>query len=333
MKITVLGAGNMGTAIAQIAAKGKHDVRLWDYNPETIKAIKQSRENVGFLPGIKLFPNVKPEADMAKAVADANIIIMAVASPYLRKVTAALAKVIKGNPVIGHIVKGLEEGTFLTMYEVMQSELSSKHRSKIVTITGLSIAKEFAAGIPTAVIASSMNRQARELVRKALTSDTFNVGTSTDFKGAGMVSALKNVYAIAHGMCDGLKYTMNAKAFLLSMAIKEMEIITVAYGGRRETVYGINGLGDLIVTCLGDGRNRALGERICRENTCKFIFAEKSPQTYEGVAAAKSVWQFLKKKKLRAPIAEMVYGVVHKGKEPCKIIKKFFKNVKLNYKS
>lgn len=320
----------MGTAIAQIAAKAGCDARLWDYNPGTIEGIKQKGENIGFLPGIKLLLNIKPEANMSKAVSGADVIIIAAASPYVRKATSALSKVIKGNPVIGHVVKGLEERTFLTMHEVIQSELPSKHRRKVVTITGPSIAKEFASGVPTAVVASSSDKRAREFIRKALTSDTFKVGTSADFKGAGIVSALKNVYAIAHGMCDGLKYSMNAKAFLLAMSAHEMETITVVYGGKRETVYGINGLGDLVVTCLGDGRNRSLGERICKENTCKFIFADKSPQTFEGVVAAKSLYQFIKKKKIKAPIVKMVYDVLYKGSEPCGTIKRFFTSVKLN---
>lgn len=319
----------MGTAMAQMAAHAGCQVRLWDYNPATIKDMRERGENSGFLPGVKLLGAITPEADVGKAVLGADVIIIAVASPYIRRVTSMLAKVIKGNPVIGHIVKGLEEGTFLTMHEAMQSELPFKHRSKVVTITGPSIAKELVAGTPTAVIASGSNRRARELIRKVLTSDTLKVGTSADFKGAGIVSALKNVYAIAHGMCDGLKFGMNAKAFLLAMAAKEMEDIAVAYGGARETVYGINGLGDLVVTALGDGRNRALGERICKENTCKFIFADKSPQTFEGVAAAKSIRQFLKKKKLKAPIAEMVYNIIYKGDEPRATLKRFFISVKL----
>lgn len=215
------------------------------------------------------------------------------------------------------------------MHEVLAGELPAKYRRAIVTLTGPSIAKEFVAGTPTAVVASSASKPARELIKKALTSEKFKVATSADYKGAGMVSALKNVYAIAHGMCDGLKYTMNAKAFLLSMAAREMELITAAYGGSRETVYGLNGLGDLVVTCLGDGRNRALGERICKENTCKFIFAKKSPQTFEGVAAARSAFQFIKRKKIKAPITEMVYNVVHKGAEPCRAIEDFFIKIKL----
>lgn len=328
-KIAVLGAGNMGTAVAQMFAKGGHDVRLWDFNPATVEEIRQKGENPNFLPGIKLLPNIRPEADMSKAVLGAQIIIMAVASPYIKKVGATLSKYVKKGQVVGHIVKGLDEASFLTMHDILAKELPASLRGSVVTITGPSIAKEFASGAPTAVVASSKSKAARELVRKALTSETFKVGTSDDYKGAGICSAVKNAYAIAHGMCDGMQFSMNAKAWLLAMSAKEMETITIAYGGKRETVYGINGLGDLIVTCLGDGRNRALGERICKENTRKFVFDEKNGQTFEGVAATASIYKFAKSKRLKTPILDMVYDVLYKGMEPCKKINDFFTKIKL----
>lgn len=329
-KIVVLGAGNMGTAIAQMFASNGHEVRLWDYNPETIKEIKQNGENKRFLPGIKLLGNIQPEADMDKAVSGTQIVILAVASPFVRGIAAALAKIIKNDQIIGHVAKGLEEKTYLTMHEVIQSQLKPNLGHKVVTITGPSIAKEFARGVPTAVMAMSQSGEAAKTMRQALESDLFKVATGRDFKGAGILSAIKNVYAITVGMCDGLLLSMNAKAFIFIVALKEMEAIVTAFGGKKETVYSLAGVGDLLVTSLGDGRNRALGERICKDNSCEFVFKEKSVQTFEGVAATKAIYNFLQKKKLKAPLAEMVYRVLYKGADPRKEVKNFFSKFKFD---
>lgn len=331
-KIAVLGAGNMGTAVAQLLALNGHNVMLWDYNPETIKIIKIKGEN-SFLPDIKLSKRIKPEVNMQLAVAKAELVVLAAASPYLRTTAKHLSHCLemrKGKIVIAHIAKGLEEKTFLTMHEVIQSELPALFWREVVTISGPSIAKELVRGVPTAVVAASKSPVAREWVRKIFESKTFKVATSADIKGEGICGALKNVYAIALGMCDGMRLTMNTKAFMLTVAMREMEEIVHVFGGKRETVYGLAGLGDMIVTGLGDGRNRALGERICRDGSCKFVFKEKEAQTYEGVAATKVIHDFLVKKKIHAPLVEMVYGVLYGGADPCKEIGKFFNNVRLS---
>ncbi len=315
----------MGTAVAQVIAGNGYKVKLWDYNPETIRAIGRDGENKNFLPGVKLSANIKLEPSMAAAVEGAQIIIIAVSSPYVRTVAKKLTPLLKNkNIVAAHVAKGLEEKTFLTMHEVIQSEFPRALRKNVVTVSGPSVAKEFVMGIPTAVAASGESKKAREIIRRVLTSNTFKVASSADYKGAGICSALKNVYAIAHGMCDGLRLTMNAKAFLLTVAVSEMELIVKAFGGKKETVYGLAGLGDLITTSLGQGRNRALGERICAEGSCEFIFAQKSEQTFEGVAAAKSIHDFIKKKKIKAPLAQMVYRVIRKGADPCEELRSFF---------
>ena len=330
--VAVLGAGQMGTAVAQLLAQNGHKVWLWDYNPETIKVIKEKGENP-FLPDIKLSKRIKPEISMQLAVARAELIVLAASSPYMRATAKHLSHCLethKGKIVIAHIAKGLEEKTFLTIHEIVQSELPANLWREVVTISGPSIAKELVRGAPTAVVAASKSPAARELVRKIFESKTFRVATSADIKGEGICGALKNVYAIALGMCDGMQLTMNAKAFMLTVVLSEMEEIAQAFGGKRETVYGLAGLGDMIVTGLGDGRNRALGERICRDGSCKFVFKEKEAQTHEGVAATKVTHDFLVKKKIRAPLAEMVYSVIYRGADPCAEIKKFFAKIKLS---
>lgn len=329
--VAVLGAGQMGTAVAQLLASNSHRIWLWDYNPETIKVIKEKGENP-FLPDIRLSKRIKPETNMQLAVTRAELIILAASSPYLRVTAKHLSHCLetrKGKVAIAHIAKGLEEKTFLTMHEIVQSELPANLWREVVTISGPSIAKEIVRGIPTAVVAASKSPTAREFVRKVFESKTFRVAISADIKGEGICGALKNVYAIALGMCDGMRLTMNAKAFMLTVILREMEEIAQAFGGKRETVYGLAGLGDMIVTGLGDGRNRALGERICRDGSCKFVFKEKEAQTYEGVAATKVAREFVMKKKIKAPLLEVVYNVLYGGADPCKEIGKFFSSIQL----
>ena len=353
-KVTVLGAGNMGTAVAQHLAKLGHHVWLWDYNPETVVAIAREHENAQFLPGVKLSRRVVPEADMQKAVEGAIMVVIAVASPYVRTIARQLgcclstllshseSNTVKrripynrawdpspaaqdDTVVVSHIAKGLEPKTNLTMHEVIQSELSAGLRRSVVTISGPSIAKEMVRGIPTAVVAAGSNARARELVRTVLEAPTLKVATSVDWKGVSICGALKNVYAIALGMCDGMQMTFNAKACLFTAALAEMERMVCALDGKHDTTYGLAGLGDMVVTGLGDGRNRALGEQICKAGHCKFVW-NKNATTHEGVAATKVFYDLARRKKLHAPLIAMVYHVLYRGADPCKVLTRFFSN-------
>ena len=339
LNVAVLGAGNMGTAIAQILALRGHSVRLWDFNPETVEAIRRASENK-FLPGVKLSKHISADASMEHAVKDATLVVVAVASPFVRATGRRLAQCLSITPpqsspylkgrkieiVVAHVVKGLEEKTNLTMHEVIQSELPPMLRRGVVTISGPSIAKELVVGTPTAVVAASQDRRASELVRSVFESDTFKVETSLDWKGVSICGALKNVYAIALGMCDGMRLTMNAKAFLFTVALTEMERAVRAFGGKHETVYGLAGVGDLVVTGLGDGRNRALGEQICEKGHCKFVW-NKNGQTHEGVVATKVFYDFARAKHLDVPLLEIVYRVLFKDADPCKILTHFFAKI------
>ncbi len=237
----------MGTALAQILAKQGRRVWLWDYNPKTVAIIKRTGKNQQFLPGVKLSTRILACASMMDAVEKAELVVIACASPYVRSTTKHAVHCLQGRKVvISQIAKGLEEKTFLTMHEVVQSELPTSLKRLVVTLSGPSIAKEFVAGMPTAVVAASQNKAASKLVQQVFESATFKAEISADWKGVALCGALKNVYAIALGMCDGLRLTMNAKAFLLTVALAETKRITVSLGGKRETVYGLAGLGDAI---------------------------------------------------------------------------------------
>lgn len=341
-RIAVLGAGNMGTAVAQILALRGHRVWLWDYSRETVATIARTHANEKFLPGVKLSKRIVPEVSMEQAVENAALVIVACASPYVRQTARHLAHCLKGRKVVvAHIAKGLEDKTNLTMHEVIQSELPSALRWSVVTISGPSIAEELVAGVPTAVVAASQDARAAQFMQKVFTSPTFKVATSTDWKGISICGALKNVYAIALGMCDGMRLTMNAKSFMFSAAVQEMEQIVVALGGKRETAHGLAGIGDLMVTGLGQSRNRALGERICKEGHCKFVWT-KNAQTHEGVAATKVFYELTRQPKLsfvnsdkaklfsvKISLLDTVHRVLYRGVDPCKAVESFFRNVAL----
>lgn len=343
----------MGTAVAQVLAQNGHHVWLWDYNPHTLEAIKTNKESP-FLPGVKLSQRIKLETIMQTAVAKAGIVLIAASSPYVRTTVRHLSRCFEmrhGQTVVAHVAKGLEEKTFLTMHEVIQSELPADLYNLVVTISGPSIAKEFVNGVPTAVVAAGKNTIACKKIRDVFESDSLKVAISNDVKGVGICGALKNVYAIALGMCDGMRLTMNpirgrsskddrtsllggpasngmnAKAFMLTMALREMEEIAHAFGGKKETVYGLAGLGDMIVTGLGEGRNRALGERLCRGGSCEFVFKRRSAQTYEGVTATKVLFDLTRRKKVKAPLIEMINRVLYGGADPCKELKRFFAGI------
>lgn len=357
-RIAVLGAGNMGTAVAQVLAKLGHRVWLWDYNRETVETIARTGGNGEFLPGVQLSKNIVAEVNMEQVLARAELVVLAVATPYVRAtarhlghcfdITPPTSPYLKGrgrltrphlkvrggqgsfmsHPIIAHVAKGLETKTNLTMHEVIQSELPLVLRRSVVTISGPSIAKELVAGVPTAVVAAGQDKKAAELVQKIFNSNTFKVATSSDWKGISICGALKNVYAIALGMCDGMRITFNAKAFMFTVAVQEMETVVMALGGKAATVHGLAGIGDLVVTGLGDGRNRALGERICKEGHCKFVW-DKSAQTHEGVAATKVFHDLTRHGKINAPLIRMVYSVLYKGVDPCKAVQAFFRAIKI----
>src|SRR3989338_7240485 len=297
VNIAVLGGGNMGTAIAQLGAKNGHRVWLWDYQLRTIDTITRTGKNEKFLPGVKFSQRIIPEASMKTAIEKADLVILACSSSYMRVTVQHLAHCLEGRKVIVvQAAKGIEGKTFLTMHEVVESEFPPSLCRGVVTISGPSIAAEFVRGIPTAVVAASQMRNAAKFVSGAFTSDTFKVVLSTDYRGVGLCGALKNVYAIALGMCDGMRLQMNAKVFMLMSAFNEMEQIAGKLGGKRATVYGLAGLGDMIVTGLGEGRNRALGEKICKAGHYRFVW-KKDTETVEGVGATKVFQELTRRKK------------------------------------
>ncbi len=281
MKITVLGAGAWGTALAGLLLQnsgsrrrepapasslksenapthvGGYEVTLWGHDAAHLATMAQTFRNERYLPGIELPRDLKLEADLAKAVSTAEMIVVAVPSKAFRKVTAAL-KNFSGIAV--SVTKGIEQASGLTMCGILKE---TAPQAKLAALSGPSLALEVARGVPTAIVAASSNTPTAAAVQKIFHRPTFRVYTSNDLTGVELGGALKNVIAIAAGVCDGLGFGDNSKAALVTRGLAEIRRLGVAGGAQTETFSGLSGLGDLMVTCFSKlSRNRGFGERV-----------------------------------------------------------------------
>jgi glycerol-3-phosphate dehydrogenase (NAD(P)+) len=321
--IAVLGAGNAGTTFALLATHNANVVRLWTIEQELAEQMQHRRENPKYLPGVKLPDAIVIEIDLQRAVAGAAIVMLAVPSHVVRRLTRAIAPFLTPEQIILDIAKGIEEKTFYLMSDVMHSELPDTVRQNIVALSGPSIAREMSRGVPTAVAVAGFTRRPAESVRQALESPTFKVEVLDDMIGVQLGGALKNIYALAAGMCDGLEYGNNTKAALIPRALSEMVHFGVALGAKPETFYGLAGVGDLVVTCLGpQSRNRTFGEKLARGQTREQILKE-SVEVAEGVQVTKIAHAFARLLRLNLPLLEAIYAILYDDVPPRRALPTF----------
>ena len=260
MKICVIGDGAWGTALAINAVQNKHKVVLWGAFPEYLEQMQVTRENSKFLPGVKLPDALELEKDIAAALSESEIIICATPTQFLRSVLKKMAGHIPADAVIVNVAKGIELNSWLRIGEIMEQELG---KIRYVDLSGPSHAEEVARGVPTAVTAAGENIEDAKKVQQALMNENFRIYTSSDVIGLELGGAVKNVFAIAAGIIDGMKLGDNPKAALMARGIAEMGRLGEALGGKRATFSGLSGIGDLIVTCCsGHSRNRHVGEEL-----------------------------------------------------------------------
>lgn len=308
MKITVLGAGAWGTALARILATREHDVALWDFFPETIALMRQTGRNERYLPGIELPSNLRPEAEAAKALAGAELVVVAAVSKGFRPVTQALSAY---EGIVVSVTKGIEFETGMTMTDILRENAP---RSRVVAMSGPTLALEVARGIPAAIVAASTDAAAAQTVQSVFHSPAFRVYTSTDIHGVELGGALKNVIAIGAGVCDGLGFGDNSKAALVTRAVSEMRRLGVACGAQADTFTGLSGLGDLMVTCFSKlSRNRGFGERLGKGETAEAIVASMTAVA-EGYPTARSARELARKHGVDMPIIEGVHAMCYEGK-------------------
>jgi len=309
MKITVLGAGAWGTALARMLAARKHEVTLWDHFPETVEAIRKTGRNERYLPGIELPAGLQAEADASKAVGSAELVVVASVSKGFRSATQCLGSF---SGVVVSVTKGIEFETGNTMSDILKG---NSPKARIVAMSGPTLATEVTKGVPTAIVAASGDEGAAQIVQTLFHSPAFRVYTSPDIHGVELGGALKNVIAIGAGVCDGLGFGDNSKAALVTRAIAEMRRLGTACGAQADTFTGLSGLGDLMVTCFSRlSRNRGFGERLGKGEKAEAIVASMTAVA-EGYPTARSARELARKHNVETPIMEEVYAMLYEGKD------------------
>jgi len=309
MKITVLGAGAWGTALAKVLHENGNAVTLWDIDVRTLDELRHGR-NERYLPGMALPSDWKVEVDFARAVAGAECLAMAIPSQALRQVAVKL----KGHPAIMvRVTKGIEFETGETMSRILREQAPA---DRVAVLSGPSFAREVALGIPTTVVCASESDGTAQTVQGLFHRPEFRIYRSTDILGVEYGGALKNIIAIAAGVSDGLGYGDNTKAGLVTRALSEIRRLGVACGAQPETFAGLSGLGDLMLTCFSkQSRNRDLGERLGHGETMAAIQASH-PKLAEGYPTARSAHRLARGKKVLTPIIDEVYALLYEGKKP-----------------
>jgi glycerol-3-phosphate dehydrogenase (NAD(P)+) len=308
MKVTVLGSGAWGTALAKILAESGHETTIWGRDAEHLRAIETARCNERLLPGVTLPENLRFTQDLG-AAKDADVIIVSIPSQGLAGVVAQIPDY-KG--IMVSTTKGVDFESGLTMTGIISKHCSS---AKVAALSGPTIAIEVAKHSPSAIVAASGDAKVAGVVQKLFSTPTFRVYSSTDLCGVELGGALKNVFAIAAGAGDGLGFGDNAKAALITRSIAEMRRLGSACGVQPETFSGLSGLGDLTVTCFSrHSRNRGFGEKLGRGGKPQEVL-DSTVSVVEGFPATRSAWKLAQKVGVESPIIDEVHRALYEGKD------------------
>lgn len=313
MKIVVLGSGGWGTALAAMLAKHGHDVTLWAFLESEYETLCRERENRQFLAGVKLPDELKFTCDIS-AVKGADIVVMATPSFAVGQTAANIKEHLSEGTVIVNVSKGIDKVSGKRLSEIIEDAIGGSN--DIVALSGPSHAEEVGRGVPTAIIAASRSKRAAEIVQDAFMNETFRVYITSDIVGVELGGALKNVIALAAGICDGMKAGDNTKAALMTRGLAEMARLGVALGGKSETFAGLAGVGDLIVTCTSmHSRNRRAGIMI-GEGVSPQEAVERVGAVVEGYYATNAGKLLADKAGVEMPITEQAYKILYEGKSP-----------------
>jgi glycerol-3-phosphate dehydrogenase (NAD(P)+) len=309
----VLGAGSWGTALAIHLARAGHSVRLWARDPSLVEDVQRTRQNRRYLPGIDMPPSITPTSSLGEALLDARFVLVAVPSHGLRAVVREAARVVGPHAILVSATKGLEVDTLQRMSQVIESETQGTCR--ITVLSGPSFALELARGLPTAVLAASVDPSAAAAVQEHFRSSALRLYVSDDVAGVEIGAALKNVIAIAAGAVEGLGLGHNALAALITRGLAEMSRLACAEGGRRDTLAGLSGLGDLVLTCTGElSRNRRVGVELGRGRAIDEILGGMR-MVAEGVRTTGAALALGARHGIELPIAAQMQEVLE-GRTP-----------------
>jgi glycerol-3-phosphate dehydrogenase (NAD(P)+) len=326
-RIAVIGAGAWGTGLAIVLGRRRthdvqHDVRLWANEQEVTESIAKNRINERFLPGFILPESIAATNDLNTALDGAEIVVSVMPSQHCRALFERMAPALRPEILFVSCTKGLEDGTLLRMTEVIGDILRSrKFTPRVAALSGPSFAKEVARGDPTAVTVASVDGEVTRAVQQAFNDSRFRVYTNDDVIGVELGGALKNVIAIAAGICDGLGLGHNSAAALITRGLAEMARLVVACGGRLDTMAGLAGLGDLVLTCTGDlSRNRSVGVELGKGRKLPDIIADMRGAVAEGVFTTKAAVGLARNKNVEMPITEQMFAILENGKSPQRAI-------------
>ena len=318
MKISVLGAGSWGTALAIILSNNGHDVTLWEYKKEYVKGLIKHHENKVFLPGISIPQEISITHSLEQASNDQHMIVIAIPTQFVRSVLKKMKKFSFKNTTFVSVAKGIEKETLVTVNHIISDELDIDE-SNIAVLSGPSHAEEVSRKIPTAVVAASSSLDTAKDVQAAFMTSYFRVYSTTDIIGVELGGALKNVIAIGAGIIDGAKFGDNTKAAIMTRGIAEISRLGIELGAKPVTFSGLSGMGDLNVTCMSrHSRNRYVGEQIGMGKKLPEIL-KSMKMVAEGVETCRSVHQLAAKHHIEVPIASAVYNILFNEKDPIKV--------------
>nr|WP_317365051.1 NAD(P)H-dependent glycerol-3-phosphate dehydrogenase [uncultured Blautia sp.] len=310
-KISVLGAGSWGTALAVLLYNNGHEVTLWSALADEVKMLSEKREHETKLPGVRLPDNMEITTDLEKSLLDPDAAVLAVPSPFTRSTAHQMSSFTRKGQIVVNVAKGVEEHTLMTLSEIISEEIP---QADVCVLSGPSHAEEVGKGIPTTCVVSAEKRETAEFLQGIFMSPVFRVYTTPDILGVELGGALKNVIALAAGTADGLGYGDNTKAALITRGIAEIARLGTKMGAKIETFYGLSGMGDLIVTCASvHSRNRKAGYLMGKGYTMKEAMDEVK-MVVEGVYSAKAAKSLAEKFQVEMPIIEEVNKVLFENK-------------------
>ena len=316
-KISILGGGSWGIALAVLLNKNGHEITVWSVLENEIKMLQEMHEHK-MLPGVKLSEDMIFTADDKEAVEGKDLLIMAVASAYTRQTAHRIASLTAEGQKILNVAKGIEEHTLMTLSEIIEQEIP---QADVAVMSGPSHAEEVGRGIPTSIVVGAKSKATAEYIQNLFMNEVFRVYISPDVLGLELGGSLKNVVALAAGIADGLGYGDNTKAALITRGITEIARLGTAMGGKFETFCGLTGIGDLIVTCASmHSRNRRAGILIGQGKSYEEAMAEVQ-MVVEGVYSAKAAMELAGKYEIQMPIIEQVNKVLFEGKNAAQAVK------------
>jgi glycerol-3-phosphate dehydrogenase (NAD(P)+) len=318
-RIAILGAGAWGTALAiSLARRGGHQLTLWTHSTRLAEHLIESGENLPYLPGFTLPMDVHVTPDLPGAIFEAQFIVCVTPAQHLRETISHIARLLTRDQIIVCASKGLEEATFLRMSQV----IATVTENPVSVLSGPSFAQEVAAGLPTAAVVAANHSEISLAVQREFSSATMRLYTNDDVPGVELGGALKNVIALAAGVIHGLGMGSNTSAALVTRGIAEITRLSIACGGRRQTLAGLSGVGDLVLTCTGNlSRNRSVGTELGKGRKLPDILSGLNGKVAEGVHSTAAALGLAARYGVEMPIAEQMDAVLHHGKPPREAIR------------